>query len=234
MDAFAWAHEATAKLQEEFGNRLVFAGLQGSRARGEAHEGSDIDLVVILDHANATDLTKYRTIIQSMPHTELACGFVGAADVLAAWPRHELFQFTHDTRAILGDLTPIVGTFTREDALQAARIGASGIYHAACHAFVFDDNAIDDILQSLFKGAFSRCKRFISHVRESTRAQRPNLLGTSKIMGLKTKHVFLRLDAAGQRIAPQQTSSARPWLTCSSNGRERFSKPIKNRKKSDR
>lgn len=154
MDAFAWAHEATVKLQEEFGNRLVFVGLQGSRARGEAHEGSDIDLVVILDHVNATDLTKYRTIIQSMPHTELACGFVGAADVLAAWPRHELFQFTYDTHAILGDLTPIVGTFTREDALQAARIGASGIYHAACHAFVFDDNAIDDILQSLFKGAF--------------------------------------------------------------------------------
>lgn len=154
MDAFAWAHEATVRLQEEFGNRLVFVGLQGSRARGEAHEGSDIDLVVLLDHVRSADLARYRTLIQSMPHAELACGFVGAADVLAAWPRHELFQFAHDTHAIYGDLAPIVGNFTRDDAIQAARIGASGIYHAACHASVFDGDAIDEILQSLFKGAF--------------------------------------------------------------------------------
>lgn len=154
MDAFAWAHEATVGLQEEFGNRLVFVGLQGSRARGEAHEGSDIDLVVLLDHVRSADLARYRTLIQSMPHAELACGFVGAADVLAAWPRHELFQFAHDTHAIYGDLAPIVGNFTRDDAIQAARIGASGIYHAACHASVFDGDAIDEILQSLFKGAF--------------------------------------------------------------------------------
>lgn len=154
MDAFAWAHEATVKLQEEFGNRLVFVGLQGSRARGEAHEGSDIDLVVLLDHVRSADLARYRTLIQSMPHAELACGFVGAADVLAAWPRHELFQFAHDTHAIYGDPAPIVGNFTRDDAIQAARIGASGIYHAACHASVFDGDAIDEILQSLFKGAF--------------------------------------------------------------------------------
>ena len=154
MDAFAWAHEATVKLQEEFGNRLVFVGLQGSRARGEAHKGSDIDLVVLLDHVRSADLARYRTLIQSMPHAKLACGFVGAADVLAAWPRHELFQFAHDTHAIYGDLAPIVGNFTRDDVIQAARIGASGIYHAACHASVFDGDAIDEILQSLFKGAF--------------------------------------------------------------------------------
>lgn len=33
-------------------------------------------------------------------------------------------------------------------------MGASGIYHAACHAFVFDGEAVDDILESIFKGAF--------------------------------------------------------------------------------
>lgn len=88
-----------------------------------------------------------------MPHSELACGFVGSERVLAAWPRHELFQFYHDTTAIFGAL-PDVGPFTRGDALEAARIGASGVYHAACHAFVFDGDAVDDILESLFKGAF--------------------------------------------------------------------------------
>ena len=153
MDAFDWAHNATDKLSTEFGSRLVFVGIQGSRARGEARDGSDIDLVVLLDHVDADDLARYHSVIQTMPHSELACGFVGSERVLAAWPRHELFQFYHDTTAIFGAL-PDVGPFTRGDALEAARIGASGVYHAACHAFVFDGDAVDDILESLFKGAF--------------------------------------------------------------------------------
>lgn len=153
MDAFAWAEEATGKLKAEFRERLRFVGIQGSCARGEAHEGSDIDLVALLDHVDADDLVRYRAIVQSMPHNELACGFVGSERVLAAWPRHELFQLYHDTHAIFGAL-PDVDPFTRGDALEAARIGASGIYHATCHAYVFDGDAADGILKSLFKGAF--------------------------------------------------------------------------------
>lgn len=38
--------------------------------------------------------------------------------------------------------------------IQAARIGAAGIYHAACHAYVFDGAEGENILKSLFKGAF--------------------------------------------------------------------------------
>lgn len=77
MDAFEWAHNATDKLSTEFGSRLVFVGIQGSRARGEARDGSDIDLVVLLDHVDADDLARYHSVIQAMPHSELACGFVG-------------------------------------------------------------------------------------------------------------------------------------------------------------
>lgn len=153
MDAFAWAEGAREKLQAEFGSRLRFVGLQGSRARDEAREGSDIDLVVLLDHIGADDLARYRAVVESMPHSELACGFVGSERALAAWPRHELFQFYHDTHALFGEL-PDAGTFTKADARQAARMGASGIYHAACHAYVFDGDAADGILESLFKGAF--------------------------------------------------------------------------------
>ena len=153
MDAFAWAEEATGKLKTGFGERLRFVGIQGSRARGEAREDSDIDLVVLLDHVDADDLVRYRAIVQSMPRSELACGFVGSERVLTAWPRHELFQFYHDTHAIFGAL-PDVSPFTEADALEAARIGASGIYHAISHACVFDGDAADGILESLFKGAF--------------------------------------------------------------------------------
>ena len=153
MDAFAWAEEAIGKLKAEFGERLRFVGLQGSRARGEAREDSDIDLVVLLDCVDADDLARYRAVVQSMPNSDLACGFVGSERVLAAWPRHELFQFYHDTRTLFGEL-PDVGPFSEDDALEAARIGASGVYHAACHAYVFDSDAADDILGALFKGAF--------------------------------------------------------------------------------
>lgn len=153
MDAFEWTRNAANKLSTKFGDRLVFVGIQGSRARGEARDDSDIDLVVLLDHVCADDLARYRSIIQTMPHSELACGFVSSERVLAAWPRHELFQFYHDTTAIFGAL-PDVGPFTKDDAFEAACIGASGIYHAACHAFVFDGDEVDDILESLFKGAF--------------------------------------------------------------------------------
>ena len=153
MDAFEWANEAKDRLEKEFGARLVFVGVQGSRAHGEAREDSDIDLVVLLDLIDASDLARYRGIIQSMPYSELACGFAGSKDALAAWPRHELFQFYHDTETLFGTL-PEIEPFTRDDAAEAARIGASGIYHAACHAFVFDGAAANEILESLFKGAF--------------------------------------------------------------------------------
>ena len=158
MDAFGWARNAADKLSAKFGDRLVFVGIQGSRARGEARDNSDIDLVVLLDHVCADDLAQYRSIIQTMPHNELACGFVGSEQVLASWPRHELFQFYHDTHALYGEL-PNIGEFTAADAREAARVGASGIYHAAGHAYVFDGEAADDILESLFKGALPRLRR---------------------------------------------------------------------------
>lgn len=153
MDVFKWANDATDKLLIEFGGHLVFTGIQGSHARGEAHDDSDIDLVVLFDNVNAGCLARCRTIIQSMPHSDLACGFIGSKQALAAWPRHELFQFYHDTTALYGTL-PTIDPFTKNDAVQAARMGASGIYHATCHASVFSNNAMNDVLKSLFKNAF--------------------------------------------------------------------------------
>ena len=155
MDAFKWAEDAARRLKREFGDRLSFVGLQGSRARGEAREDSDIDLVVLLDGISADDLRRCRTVIQTMPQKELACGFVGSTRAVASWPRHELLQFVCDTRPICGDFESIIDTgFTSDDALRAARIGASGIYHALCHARVFDGINARTALEPLFKQAF--------------------------------------------------------------------------------
>ncbi len=48
-----------AALQEAFGERLLFAGVQGSYLRGEARPDSDIDLLVVLDHVDLTDLDHF-------------------------------------------------------------------------------------------------------------------------------------------------------------------------------
>lgn len=153
MDSLAWAEDATAKLSQKFGKRLSFVGLQGSRARGEETESSDIDLVVLVEGLNSEDLAVYKELVHSMPHSELACGFIGSPDVLKNWPRHELFQFVNDTVSIHGEMPYTASDFTREDAKEAARIGASGIYHGVCHSAVFDGEAEGQILQELAKGA---------------------------------------------------------------------------------
>ena len=49
FDITAYMEEFTAAMRREFGERLVFVGLQGSFRRGEAKEGSDIDAVTVLD-----------------------------------------------------------------------------------------------------------------------------------------------------------------------------------------
>ena len=42
--------------QLAFGERLLYMGLQGSYLRGEAHENSDIDVMVILDRFSVQDI----------------------------------------------------------------------------------------------------------------------------------------------------------------------------------
>ena len=101
-DIHAWLGQAQAGLQAAFGLRLRFLGLQGSYGRGEAREGSDIDLVVILDQVTEADWRTYREVLAGLPHPELACGFFSGAAELAGWDRADLFQFVHDTTPILG------------------------------------------------------------------------------------------------------------------------------------
>lgn len=84
MDIDVWMNDLIDQLMIEFKERLVLVGLQGSRARGEQREDSDIDVVVIVKDLNVEDFASYRSVIQKMPYAKLACGFIGAPDVLAA------------------------------------------------------------------------------------------------------------------------------------------------------
>ena len=162
MDIDAWMNNLIEQLMIEFKERLVLVGLQGSRARGEQREDSDIDIVVVIEDLNAHDLASYRSVVQRMQHAELACGFVGSPDVLAAWPRHDVFNLVNDTNIRYGSFDFMDTKFTAEEAKLAADACASGIYHALCHTAVFEPNMLPDLLQGCLKSVFFgiRAKHF--------------------------------------------------------------------------
>lgn len=162
MDINAWMNDLIDQLKTEFKERLVLVGLQRSRARGEQREDSDIDIVVVIEDLNAHDLASYRSVVQRMPHTELACGFVGSPDVLAAWPRHDVFNLVNDTNIRYGSFDFMDTKFTAEEAKLAADACASEIYHALCHTAVFEPDMLPDLLQGCLKSVFFgiRAKHF--------------------------------------------------------------------------
>lgn len=162
MDIDTWMNDLIDQLKTEFKERLVLVGLQGSRARGEQREDSDIDVVVVVEDLNADDLASYRSVIQKMPHAELACGFIGSPDVLAAWPRHDVFNLVNDTDIRYGSFDFMDAEFPAEEAKLAADACASEIYHALCHTAVFEPNMLPDLLQGCLKSVFFgiRAKHF--------------------------------------------------------------------------
>lgn len=67
-------------MNKTFENRIWFVGLQGSYARGEATESSDIDVVVILDELAANDIYKYSEMLDTLPYRERICGFLSGKE----------------------------------------------------------------------------------------------------------------------------------------------------------
>ena len=138
LDIHSWMEDFVQELQRQFGYRLIFAGLQGSRGRGEGRADSDIDVVVVLDELTSADLAAYGALLDRLPHRELVCGFVSGKGELAAWERSELFQFARDTHPWFGSLDDILPPIRREDIVQAIHAGACGLYHAAVHNLLHD------------------------------------------------------------------------------------------------
>lgn len=133
----SWMEELKTRLLERFGGRLLFLGLQGSYGRGEAGEDSDIDVAAVLDRAELADLNAYRAIVSQMPEGEKACGFLCGAEELKNWPRFDLLSLVQDTRAVHGTLEGLLPPMGRAELAQGAAIGASGLYHAACHTWLY-------------------------------------------------------------------------------------------------
>ena len=153
FDINVWLDIIIKKLQNEFEQRLLFVGLQGSYNRGEATQSSDIDLVVILDNLSFEDLKKYHLIIDSMPDKDKSCGFISGREELQNWSKSDLFQFFYDTKSLIGNLQDLIQAPTIEDAKQAVKIGSENLYHTSVHSFIHSNNRTED-LKNLYKGVF--------------------------------------------------------------------------------
>ena len=151
IEITAWLNTFLQKLNDTFGNRVWFVGLQGSYGRGEARDTSDIDVVVILDELSASDIGVYNAMLDGLPHRELICGFLSGKDELLDWEPSDLFQFYYDTTPIKGGLDALLPLLDKAAVNRAIKIGACNIYHGCVHNMLHEKS--EDILRGLYKAA---------------------------------------------------------------------------------
>ena len=175
-----WTNTFLSALNDQFGDRVWFVGLQGSFARGEATENSDIDMVVILDELSAMDIQNYNKMLNTLPHRELICGFLSGKDDIMNWEPSDLFQFCHDTTPIKGSLDEVL-TLVDENAVnRAIKIGACNIFHGCVHNMLHEKS--EDILRGLYKSAsfvvqaivFKQTGNYIKHQEELLTVANPD------------------------------------------------------------
>ena len=175
-----WLKNFTETLDKTFGNRVFFIGLQGSYARGEATESSDIDVVVILDELTPFDIRAYSEMLDGLESRELICGFLSGKDELISWEPSDLFQFYHDTKAIIGNLDALIPLLDAEAVRRAVKIGACNVYHGCVHNMVHEKDG--EILRGLYKSAsfaaqaivYEQTGRYFSSLRELLTAASPD------------------------------------------------------------
>lgn len=141
------------KLTDIFGEKLLFFGLQGSYARGEATANSDIDLVVILDKLTFEDLKTYKNILDEFPEKEKFCGFISGKKEIQNWSKQDIFQFFYDTKPILGILSSVIDPPSIDDIKLSVKISAENLYHSAIHSYLHS-KAPQENLVSLYKTSF--------------------------------------------------------------------------------
>ena len=215
VDIENWMKELAGKLADEFGPRLLFLGLQGSYGRGEATEDSDIDVVTVLDRVELADLDAYRAIVSAMPEGEKACGFLCGAAELKSWPKYDLLGVARDTRDVYGSLAELLPPLNRNDLADAVAVGASGLYHAAVHTYLYGEREKrPQFLANAHKSIFFVLRALYElRTGENVRAKKELLLRLSgderKILerGLAKQETEESLEAAFARLVRWSASA---------------------------
>ena len=172
IDINIWTDKFLQALNEAFTDRVWFVGLQGSYSRGEATDKSDIDMVVILDKLSPSDIDTYNSMLDTLPHRELVCGFISGKDEILNWEPSDLFQLYYDTTPIKGSLDKILALLDESAIDRAIKIGACNIYHGCVHNMLYDKS--EDMLRGLYKGAsftlqaiaFKQTGKYIRHQKD--------------------------------------------------------------------
>ncbi len=151
IEMTTWMNKFLQILNENFGDRVWFVGLQGSYGRGEATETSDIDIVVILNELSALDIQTYNTMLDTLSHRELICGFLSGKKEILNWDASDLFQFYYDTKPIKGSLDELLLLIDNVAVNRAIKIGACNIFHACVHNMLYEKS--EEILRGLYKSA---------------------------------------------------------------------------------
>lgn len=151
IEITAWIKDFLRALQDRFGDRVWFVGLQGSYSRGEATDTSDIDMVVILDTLSAEDIGAYNALLDGLPHRELTCGFLSGKQELFRWEPSDLFPLYYDTKPILGNLDEIKPLVDEEAARRAVKLGICNLYHGCVHNMLHHKG--EKTLKGLYKMA---------------------------------------------------------------------------------
>lgn len=142
-------------LQERFGERLLYVGLQGSYLRGEATENSDMDIMVLMDGLCVADLDIYRTVIQSLEGFEQSCGFICGKKDLENWNPLEICNLLFGTKDYYGELRRYVPEYTRQDIRNFVRLSVNNLYHEICHRYIHATRCKNEAnLPHSFKGVF--------------------------------------------------------------------------------
>ena len=151
IDIDIWMKDFLKALDDTFKQRVWFVGIQGSYARGEATENSDIDMVVILDELTINDLQIYDRMLDTLSYRELICGFLSGKGELMNWDAADLFQFYYDTKPIKGSLDDLLVLIDDTALNRAIKTGVCNIYHGCVHNILYDKS--EDILKGLYKAA---------------------------------------------------------------------------------
>ena len=151
IEISVWMKRYLNMLEQTFGQRVIFVGLQGSYARGEATKSSDIDTVVILDQLSTDDILIYDRALNTLPNRELICGFVSGKEELLNWEPSDLFQFCYDTTSIQGSLDELLAVIDESAVNRAIKIGACNIYHGCVHNMLHEKS--EDVLKGLYKSS---------------------------------------------------------------------------------
>ncbi len=139
LDFGEYLQKLVGACKDAFGDRLAYAGLQGSYMRNEATDKSDIDVMIILEDFSVADMDVYRDILKKIGHYEKSCGFICGKDEMLKWNPLEVCQLRHTTRDLFGELKDLLPPATREDEINYVKLSLGNLYHELCHRYIHAD-----------------------------------------------------------------------------------------------